>query len=157
VGQPGQIIVRSPSLLTGYYGKPDATADALRDGWLHTGDVGKLNSKGALHYLARNKEMIKTNGMSVFPSEVEALLLLHPDIQAAAVVPKPDPGRGQVPFAFVQLLPDRRVSGDELREWAARNMATYKVPTVEVLDALPMTATGKVRKADLFALAEEYK
>jgi fatty-acyl-CoA synthase/long-chain acyl-CoA synthetase len=140
VGQPGQIIVRSPSLLTGYYGKPDATADALRDGWLHTGDVGKLNSKGALHYLARNKEMIKTNGMSVFPSEVEALLLLHPDIQAAAVVPKPDP-----------------VSGDELREWAARNMATYKVPTVEVLDALPMTATGKVRKADLFALAEEYK
>ena len=157
VGQPGQIIVRSPSLLTGYYGKPDATADALRGGWLHTGDVGKLNDKGALHYLARNKEMIKTNGMSVFPSEVEALLMLHPAIQSAAVVPKPDPGKGQVPFAFVQLLPDRQVSGEELREWAARNMATYKVPTVEVLDALPMTATGKVRKADLFALAEEYK
>ena len=157
VGRPGQIIVRSPSLLTGYYGKPDATTAALRGGWLQTGDVGKLNDKGALHYLARNKEMIKTNGMSVFPSEVEALLMLHPDIQSAAVVPKPDPGKGQVPFAFVQLLPDRQVSGEELREWAARNMATYKVPTVEVLDALPMTATGKVRKADLFALAEEYK
>ncbi|MGV9861196.1 AMP-binding protein [Rhodococcus koreensis] len=157
VGQPGQIIVRSPSLLTGYYGKPDATAAALGGGWLRTGDVGKLNGKGALHYLARNKEMIKTNGMSVFPSEVEALLMLHPAIQSAAVVPKPDPGKGQVPFAFVQLLPDRQVSGEELREWAARNMATYKVPTVKVLDALPMTATGKVRKADLFALAEEYK
>ncbi|WP_213576073.1 AMP-binding protein [Rhodococcus sp. USK13] len=157
MGEAGEIIVRSPSLLTGYYGKPEATAEALRGGWLWTGDIGKLDDRGALHYLARNKEMIKTNGMSVFPSEVEALLLLHPAIQCAAVVPKPDSARGQVPFAFVQLLADQDVSGDELREWAAQNMAGYKVPTVEVLDTLPMTATGKVRKADLFTLAEEYK
>ncbi|MCQ4122693.1 AMP-binding protein [Rhodococcus tibetensis] len=157
VGEPGEIIVRSPSLLTGYYGKPEATAVALQGGWLRTGDIGKLDDNGALHYLARNKEMIKTNGMSVFPSEVEALLLLHPAIRAAAVVPKPDAAKGQVPFAFVQLLPDQNVSGDELREWATQNMATYKVPTVEVLETLPMTATGKVRKADLFTLAEEYK
>jgi len=155
VGDVGQIIVRSPSLLTRYYRNEAATEEALRDGWLQTGDVGKLNERGALHYLGRNKEMIKTNGMSVFPSEVEALLMLHPQIQAAAVLPKPDPDKGQVPFAFVQLVPGAAVDPVELREWATRNMAGYKVPIVEVLETLPMTATGKVRKGELFTLVEE--
>jgi len=91
----------------------------------------------------------------VFPSEVEALLMLHPQIQAAAVLPKPDPDKGQVPFAFVQLVPGSAVDAVELREWATRNMAGYKVPIVEVLETLPMTATGKVRKGELFTLVEE--
>lgn len=122
----------------------------IRDGWLQTGDVGKFSERGGLHYLARNKEMIKTNGMSVFPSEVEALLMLHPAIEKAAVVPKPDPDKGQVAFAFVQLVEGSDTAADEIVSWAKENMATYKVPEVEVLEALPMTATGKVRKGDLF-------
>lgn len=155
VGEQGQIVVRSPSVMTGYHRNPAATADALRDGWLQTGDLGKFSERGALHYLARNKEMIKTNGMSVFPSEVEALLMLHPAIEKAAVVPKPDRERGQVAFAFVQVHAGDSVTADDLVGWARQNMAGYKVPEIEILDALPMTATGKVRKGDLFAMVEE--
>lgn len=149
LGQAGQIIVRSPAVLSGYYNNPDATAASLRDGWLHTGDVGKLDERGALHYLARDKEMIKTSGMSVFPSEVEALLAMHPQIQRVAVVPMPDAARGQIPVAFIEPVPGADIDGTALRDWAAQNMAVYKVPLIEIVDAMPMTATGKIRKVDL--------
>jgi fatty-acyl-CoA synthase/long-chain acyl-CoA synthetase len=155
-GGSGEILVRSPSVLTGYYRNPAATAEALRGDWLATGDVGMLDEFGALHYLARTKEMIKTSGMSVFPAEVEALLRLHPDVQAAAVVPKPDPGRGQVAFAVVELAAGATADADALTGWARRNMAGYKVPIVEIVEALPMTATGKVRKGDLLTRAENH-
>ena len=155
IGAEGHIIVRSPSIMGGYHKNPEATAESLRDGWLQTGDVGKFSERGALHYLARNKEMIKTNGMSVFPSEVEALLMLHPAVSKAAVVPKPDTRRGQVAFAFVQLESDSTAAASEIVAWARENMAGYKVPEVEILDALPMTATGKVRKGDLFTRAQD--
>ncbi|MBC3190436.1 AMP-binding protein [Pseudonocardia sp. C8] len=154
VGESGEIIVRSPSILTGYYGRPDATAETLRDGWLHTGDVGRLDEWGALHYQARSKEMIKTNGMSVFPSEIESLLRLHPAIRTVAVVPRADRARGQVPVAFVEVS-DAATDGDELRSWATENMAAFKVPEFEIVDQLPMTATGKIRKGDLFDRAAE--
>ncbi|MGI6796327.1 AMP-binding protein [Gordonia sihwensis] len=152
VGEVGQIIVRSPSILSGYLDNPRATADALRDGWLYTGDLGRFDEWGALHYLARTKEMIKINGMSVFPSEVEALMRRHEGIEAISVVPRPDPDRGQVPVAFVVVTengPDER----SLVAWARENLATYKVPEVIVVDALPMTATGKVRKGELLERA----
>lgn len=151
VGGTGEIVVRSESILTAYHGRPDATAEAIREGWLHTGDVGKIDEQGAVHYLARTKEMIKVNGMSVFPSEVEALLKDHPAIGSVSVVPRPDARRGQVPLAFV--VPAGPVDLDELTAWARENMAGYKVPDFVVLDALPMTATGKVRKGDLFERA----
>jgi len=151
LGDEGQIIVRSPSVMRSYHNNPEATASALRDGWLQTGDFGKLSDRGALHYLARNKEMIKTNGMSVFPSEVESLLMLHPAVDKAAVVPKPDPRRGQVAFAFVEVNGAHTVSADEIVAWARENMAGYKVPEIEIIAHLPMTATGKVRKGDLFS------
>lgn len=153
VGASGEIIVRSPSILTGYYGRPDATAETIRDGWLHTGDVGRLDEWGALHYLARAKEMIKTNGMSVFPSEVEALLRLHPAIGSVSVVPRPDRAKGQVAVAFVVV--GGGAASDDLRAWAKDNMAGYKVPDFVVVDQLPMTATGKVRKGELLERAAE--
>jgi long-chain acyl-CoA synthetase len=145
----GEIIVRSPSLLTGYWGKPEATAEVLRDGWLHTGDIGALDENGCLHYLGRNKEMIKVSGMSVFPSEVEVLLARHPQVFGAAVVPMPDPERGQVPLAFVQPLPGEEVDVAGLTAWARRNMAGYKVPRFRIVPSLPMTTTGKVKKGEL--------
>ncbi|ANZ26764.1 acyl-CoA synthetase [Rhodococcus sp. WB1] len=155
IGVTGQIIVRSPSVTTGYYRNAEATADSFQGAWLCTGDVGRFDERGALHYLARNKEMIKTNGMSVFPAEVEALLRMHPDVATVAVVPKSDPDRGQVAFAFVQPVPGTAVTAEGLVAWARENMAGYKVPIVELVAALPMTATGKIRKGDLFARAEE--
>lgn len=154
VGESGEIVVRSESILTAYHRRPDATAEAIRDGWLHTGDVGRLDDWGAVHYLARTKEMIKVNGMSVFPSEVEALLKAHPAIGSVSVVPRPDRRRGQVPLAFV--VSAGSVDADELTAWARENMAGYKVPDFVLVDALPMTATGKVRKGDLFERAAQF-
>ncbi|MDQ4118115.1 MAG: AMP-binding protein [Actinomycetota bacterium] len=154
VGESGEIIVRSPSILSGYYRRPEATAETVRDGWLHTGDVGRLDEWGALHYQARTKEMIKTNGMSVFPSEIESLLRMHPGIRTVAVVPRADRARGQVPVAFVEMA-DASPTGEELRRWATENMAAFKVPEFEIVDQLPMTTTGKIRKGDLFDRAAE--
>ncbi|MFI5664454.1 AMP-binding protein [Streptomyces sp. NPDC051684] len=154
LGERGEIVVRGPSVLTRYWRAPEATASALRDGWLHTGDIGALDEEGCLHYLGRDKDMIKVKGMSVFPTEVETLLAQHPDVLAAAVVAVEDPESGQRPYAFARTVPGSALTGDELKEWAAGNMATYKVPhVVEILDELPLTPTGKIRKTELSARA----
>ncbi|MGY0488161.1 AMP-binding protein [Streptomyces sp. WG-D5] len=150
LGERGEIVVRGPSVLTRYWRAPEATASALRDGWLHTGDIGALDEEGCLHYLGRDKDMIKVKGMSVFPTEVETLLAQHPDVLAAAVVAVDDPASGQRPYAFARTVPGSPLTGAGLKEWAAGNMATYKVPdVVEILDELPLTATGKIRKTEL--------
>lgn len=153
LGERGAIVIRTPSLLTGYWGRPDATAEALRDGWLHTGDIGMVDTDGCLHYLGRNKEMIKVSGMSVFPAEVEALLARHPQVQGAAVVPVPDARKGQLPLAFVKPAPGTELDPQILTDWARQNMASYKVPRFEVVDQLPMTATGKIKKGELLERA----
>lgn len=155
LGERGEIAIRTPSLLTEYWRRPDATAEVLRDGWLRTGDVGMLDEDGCLHFLGRNKEMIKVNGMSVFPSEVESLLARHPDVLGAAVVPTPDARTGQLPVAFVRTVPGSVVDGATLADWARRNMAAYKVPLVEIRAELPMTTTGKVKKGELQQRANE--
>lgn len=149
VGIPGQILVRSPSVLRAYYNKPEATRDAIVDGWLLTGDTGQFDDHGGLSYLARSKEMIKVNGMSVFPTEVESLMKSHPHIERIAVAPREDPESGQRPVAFVVLRTHARVSADDLGLWAREQMATYKVPDIVIVDSMPMTATGKIRKVDL--------
>lgn len=154
LGSRGEIAIRTPSLLTGYWRRPDATAEVLRDGWLHTGDVGMVDSNGCLHFLGRNKEMIKVNGMSVFPSEVETLLARHPDVLGVAVVPAADSRCGQVPVAFVQLGPGAAADAAALAQWARENMAGYKVPRVELVPELPMTSTGKIKKGQLLEEAE---
>jgi long-chain acyl-CoA synthetase len=155
LGEGGEILVRSPSLLTGYWRNPDATARALRDGWLHTGDIGSLDEDGCLHFLGRNKEMIKVNGMSVFPSEVEALLTRHPDVRTAAVVPLADVEKGQVPLAFVQPAAGGSLDLDELTAWARQNMATYKIPRFRIVEEMPMTTTGKIKKGELLEVAQQ--
>lgn len=149
IGEPGEITVSGPSVLTRYWRAPEATAAALRDGRLHTGDIGRFDEDGCLYYLGRDKDMIKVKGMSVFPAEVETLLARHPDVLAAAVVAVADPEAGQRPYAYVRTVPGSALTAQELRTWAAGAMATYKVPTVEILDELPLTATGKIKKTEL--------
>lgn len=153
LGEPGEILVRGPSVLTRYWRAPEATARALREGWLHTGDIGSLDEDGCLRYLGRNKDMIKVKGMSVFPTEVETLLGRHPDVLAAAVVAVEDEHSGQLPYAFVRTAPGSALTADELRAWAKEVMATYKVPLVEIVPGLPLTPTGKIRKTELSARA----
>lgn len=150
VGEEGEIVVSTPSLLKGYWGRPDATAELLRDGWFRTGDIGAYDEQGYLHFLGRRKEMIKVRGMSVFPSELEVLLGRHPAVLGSAVVARPDPDRGQVPVAFIRLRPEHDgTSAQDLLSWCREQMASYKVPEIRVVPDLPMTATGKVKKGEL--------
>ena len=151
LGHDGEIRVRTPSLLKGYWNKPQATAEALVDGWLRTGDIGTIDPQGFLHFLGRRKEMLKVKGMSVFPPEIEALLGQHPKVLGSGVVGREDANKGQVPVAFVQLKPEiiGTITPAELQAWCAERMAVYKVPEIRFIAALPMTATGKVKKQEL--------
>jgi len=153
IGGEGEICVRSPSLLKGYWNKPDATAQALVNGWLHTGDIGLIDEDGFLHFLGRRKEMLKVKGMSVFPPEIEAMLGQHPAVLGSGVIGREDAEKGQVPVAFIELKPEARgvVTAEEIQAWCKARMALYKVPEVRIITGLPMTATGKVKKQELVA------
>ena len=152
LGSEGELCVRSPSLLHGYWQRPEESAAALRDGWLHTGDLGQITDQGFIRYLGRRKEMLKVNGMSVFPSELEAMLGQHPALLASAVIGRSDASSGQRPVAFVVLKAGSQESAYSLHDWCKEAMASYKVPEIRVVDALPMTATGKVKKNELESL-----
>ena len=144
-GESGEIALKSAGVFKGYWNRPEATAEVLRDGWVHTGDIGKMDAHGYLTFIGRVKEMIKVSGYSVFPEEVEAILILHPDVSQVAVIGVPDAHKGEVVKAFI--VPRRRESFDAeaVLAWARENMSHYKVPrAVEVIDALPATGAGKV-------------
>ncbi|RYF33581.1 MAG: AMP-dependent synthetase [Comamonadaceae bacterium] len=146
-GQTGEIVVRSRGVFHGYWNKPEATAEVLRDGWVHTGDIGKMDDEGYLTFIGRVKEMIKVSGFSVFPEEVESILILHPDVGQVAVIGVPDADKGEVVKAFI--VPSSRAAQpfdrDTLLGWARENMSHYKVPKqLELRESLPATGTGKV-------------
>ena len=144
-GEVGEIVLTSPGSFKGYWNKPEATAATLRDGWVHTGDMGKLDAEGYLTFIGRFKEMIKVSGYSVFPEEVETILIKHPAVAQAAVIAQPDPEKGEVVKAFVVRKPGVEVAAEALIAWSRENMASYKAPrSVSFIDALPTTGAGKV-------------
>ncbi len=148
-GQPGEICVRSPAVMQGYWHAPEATAEAIRDGWLHTGDIGYVDDEGYLFIVDRKKDLIIRGGFNVYPRDVEDALLEHPAVVGAGVVGRPDERRGEEVVAFVALSSPDAVSSDELIEWARDRIGGYKYPReVHVVDAIPLTAVGKLdRKA----------
>jgi len=149
-GEEGAIAVRGPTLMRGYLDDPGASAEALRDGWLHTGDVGRLDPSGRLTVYARRTDLILSGGENVYPAEVEAVLATHPGVAEVAVVGRSDPRWGQVPVAVVVRRAD--VSLDDLRPWARARLAGFKVPAeVFPVAALPRTAAGKVDRARVAA------
>ncbi len=156
IGAEGEIVVSTPSLFKGYWGRPDVDAEVFRDGWFRTGDIGAYDDDGYLHFLGRRKEMLKVRGMSVFPSELEVLLSRHPAVLGSAVVGRPDRDKGQMPVAFIRLRAEHAatVNADTLHAWCREQMAVYKVPEIRIVDELPLTATGKVRKVELQAQLE---
>ncbi|HEY8609024.1 MAG TPA: AMP-binding protein [Noviherbaspirillum sp.] len=145
-GQMGEITLRSPGNFKGYWNKPDATAATLRDGWVHTGDMGMLDEDGYLTFSGRFKEMIKVSGYSVFPEEVETILVKHPAVRQAAVIGVPDATKGEVIKAFLVLKPDAAdVTPEEIIAWSREQMSPYKVPRmIAFRSALPATGAGKV-------------
>jgi long-chain acyl-CoA synthetase len=135
--------------MRGYWRSPDATAEALRDGWLQTGDVGYLDERGYLFIVDRKKDLIIRGGFNVYPRDVEDALVEHPAVQMAGVVGKPSQIHGEEVVAFVSLRPDSAVAADELVDWARQRIGGYKYPReVHLMDAVPLTPVGKIdRKA----------
>jgi acyl-CoA synthetase (AMP-forming)/AMP-acid ligase II len=148
----GEILVRGYNVMSGYIDDPQATADAIDpDGWLHTGDVGRLDEQGNLHITGRLGDMFIVGGFNVSPAEVEQLLCRHPAVSEAAVIGVPDERLGEVGRAFVVLRHGAELgSPDELVAWCKEKLANFKVPrSVVVLPELPRAATGKIAKAAL--------
>jgi long-chain acyl-CoA synthetase len=153
VGERGEICCRSRGVMRGYWRSPEATADALRDGWLHTGDIGYLDAEGYLFIVDRKKDLIVRGGFNVFPRDVEDVLLEHPAVAMAGVVGRPDPKHGEEVVAFVSLRPGGQVSGEELVEFTRARMAPYKYPReVRVLPNFPLTLVGKADRKALRAM-----
>jgi long-chain acyl-CoA synthetase len=149
-GQPGEIVVSGPMVVPGYWQLPEESAHAVRDGWLHTGDIGKTTEDGWLFVVDRLKDLIIAGGYKVFPRDVEDVLYQHPAVREASVVGVPDDYRGETVKAFVSLLADAHATPEELIAFCKERMAAYKYPrAVEILDELPKTATGKLLRRAL--------
>ncbi len=148
-GEAGEVCCRSPAVMRGYWRAADATAEAVRDGWLHTGDIGYLDEDGYLFIVDRKKDLIIRGGFNVYPRDVEDALLEHPGVAAAGVVGRPDERHGEEVVAFVSLRTPGELSEDELIAWARQRIGGYKYPReVHIVDAIPLTAVGKLdRKA----------
>ncbi len=150
----GEILVQGPTVTPGYWNRPAATARALRDGWLHSGDLGYRDADGYLYVVDRRDDLIISGGENVYPAEVEAVLLAHPAVVEAGVVGRPDARWGQVVQAAVVLRSGQPVSADALRAWCRARLAGYKVPTtILFMDELPRNAAGKLLRRALRALS----
>ncbi len=146
----GEIITRSDGVMKGYWNQPEATAEALRGGWFHTGDMASIDEDGYLLIVDRKKDIIVSGGENISSLEVEKTIMAHPVILEAAVIPVPDEKWGEVPKALVVLKPAAQVSETELTEFCRARLAHYKCPhSVEFRESLPKTGTGKILKKDL--------
>jgi len=150
-GERGEVWVRGPQVMTGYLNRPDATRDTIdEDGWLHTGDVGRIDEKERLYVVDRVKELIKYKGHQVAPAELEALLQSHDAIVDAAVIPSPHEEAGEVPKAFVVEAPDGSVSAAAVKDFVAERVAPQKkVRRVAFIEEVPKTASGKILRREL--------
>ncbi len=149
-GETGEILIRGHNVMKGYLGRPEATAHSLRGGWLHTGDVGRLDEDGYLYIVDRVKDMIIRGGYNVYPRELEEVLLTHPAVSLAAVIGVPEPSLGEEVKAFVILKDGAQATPEQIIAWSREQMAAYKYPRqVEIRQSLPMTATGKILKREL--------
>ena len=149
-GEVGEIVYRGPSVMSGYWQNPEATAEAFRGGWFHSGDLVRADEDGFLYVVDRKKDMIITGGENVYCAEVENALAAHPAVAELAVIGAPHERWGETPVAIAVLLPGASLTLGELREWGAARLARYKLPTVlHVVDGLPRNASGKVMKTAL--------
>jgi acyl-CoA synthetase (AMP-forming)/AMP-acid ligase II len=150
-GEPGELCIRGPQVMKGYFNNPEATAHAIdADGWFHTGDVARLDEEGSLWIVDRIKELIKYKGYQIAPAELEALLLTHPAITDAAVIPLPDEEAGQIPKAFV--VTNGSVTPEQVSQFVADHVAPYKkVRAVEIVDEIPKAPSGKILRRVLIA------
>ncbi|MBI2835378.1 MAG: long-chain fatty acid--CoA ligase [Acidobacteria bacterium] len=149
-GERGEVVIRGHNIMKGYYKRPDATAEAMRNGWFHTGDIGVFDEDGYLAIVDRKKDMILHGGFNVYPRELEEVIMTHPAVSLVAVVGVPDPKYGEEVKAFVVKRPGVEVSEEELLNWCGTQFASYKTPRmIEFRETLPISPTGKILKREL--------
>ncbi|GAB3055460.1 long-chain-fatty-acid--CoA ligase [Virgibacillus ainsalahensis] len=150
IGEIGELVIQGPQIMTGYWNMPEETENVLRDGWLFTGDLAKMDADGFFYIVGRKKEMIIASGYNVFPVEVEDVIYTHPKVLEAAVIGVPDKYRGETIKAVVVPKDGEELDGNELIYYCRKRLAAYKVPqSVEIVGELPKTAVGKILKRSL--------
>jgi long-chain acyl-CoA synthetase len=149
-GEIGELAIRGPQVMKGYHNMPTETANTLRDGWLFTGDIARMDEKGYFYIVDRKKELIKPGGYQVWPREVEEVIMENPKVLEVGVAGVPDPYRGETVKAWVVLKPGETVSAEEIKTWCSGRLAKYKIPTeVEFRKELPKTTVGKILRREL--------
>jgi len=153
IGIEGEIMLKGPNIMQGYWNRPDETASIFFDGWMHTGDIGKMDEEGYFYVLDRSKDLIKASGFNIYPREVEEVLLLYPAVQEAAVIGIPHEYRGETVAAVIVLKPGFEISNDtrdDIIAYCKKELTPYKVPKfIEFRESLPKTIIGKVLKREL--------
>jgi long-chain acyl-CoA synthetase len=150
VGEIGELVVKAPNVMKGYHNMPTETANSLRDGWLYTGDIARMDEEGFFYIVDRKKELIKPGGYQVWPREVEEVIALNPKVLEVGVAGIPDPYRGETVKAWVVLKPGEMATEDEIKDWCKDKLAKFKVPThVEFRQELPKTTVGKILRREL--------
>lgn len=150
VGEIGEIIIRGPQIMKGYWNRPEATEETIKDGWLYTGDLGYMDDKGYFYVVDRKKDMIIAGGYNIYPREIEEVLYEHPDVLEAVAAGIPDPYRGETVKAYVVLKEGSQITSDELNQYARKYLAAYKAPRLyEFRKELPKTAVGKILRRTL--------
>jgi long-chain acyl-CoA synthetase len=150
VNELGEIVIRGHNIMKGYYKRPEASQEVLKDGWFHTGDLGKMDAEGYVYIVDRLKDMIIRSGFNVYPREVEEILMTHPDVSLVAVVGIPSEEHGEEIRAYIVPKAGATPTAEAIREWSSQQMAAYKYPRDIVFESsLPMTATGKILKREL--------
>ncbi|MDO8506812.1 MAG: AMP-binding protein, partial [Candidatus Limnocylindria bacterium] len=150
IGEPGELVLRGPQLMDGYYNQPEETAQTIRNGWLYTGDIATVDADGYYAIVDRKKEMIIVSGFNVYPREVEEALATHPAVIDSAAIGKPHPIKGEEVKAFVVLKPGQTATPEELIAHARTQLAPFKVPhEIEFRDSLPKTLIGKTLRRQL--------
>ncbi len=158
VGEIGEICIKGPQVMQGYWNKPEETAQVLKDGWLYTGDIGRFDEDGYLYIVDRKKDMLIYKGYNVYPRDLEDVLNEHPAIAQSAVVGKYDERAGDIPIAFVELVPGGQVSEEELLEYANGKLAAYKkIRLVRIVEALPASGAGKILRRELRDQAQSFE
>ncbi len=149
-GEPGEVVFKGPQVMKGYYNRPEETAKVLKNGWLHTGDIGVLDEDGYLTIVDRKKDMIVASGYNIYPNEIDNVLLQHPKILEACVVGVPDAYRGETTKAFIVPATDQSLSEQEVKAFCREKLAAYKVPKqIELVEELPKSAVGKILRRKL--------